>query len=116
MTDADKRKDIRRIPHACCGPNCDWDEEMCIQLCAVEKELASLRKVYWQKKERDEMTMTELKTVVEALDELVGAIEDAKRRHIAGDSMAIESNMIRATLHQAKDTLAKISEIAEGKK
>lgn len=42
-----------------------------------------------------------------ALDELVGAVHDAKRRYAAGDMRALESNMLAATLRQAERELAK---------
>jgi hypothetical protein len=41
----------------------------------------------------------------EALDELVGAVRDAQRRHEAGDARALESNMLAATLRQAERAL-----------
>jgi hypothetical protein len=41
-----------------------------------------------------------------SLDELVSAVEDGLRRHAAGDSNAIASNLISATLRQAKASLS----------
>lgn len=42
-----------------------------------------------------------------ALDELVGAVRDAQRRHAAGDTRALDSHMLAATLRQAEATLVR---------
>lgn len=43
--------------------------------------------------------------VESALHELLGAVDDARRRHAAGDAAALESNMLRATRAQAVSVL-----------
>lgn len=53
---------------------------------------------------RAEGAVEDLRT---ALSEIVSAIEDGFRRHAAGDPNAIKSNMISATIKQAKDALQK---------
>ena len=42
-----------------------------------------------------------------ALNELVSAVEDGRRRWLAGDPNGITSNLISATLRQAKEALQK---------
>jgi hypothetical protein len=45
---------------------------------------------------------------LDALKELVAAVQDGLRRHNAGDQCAIGSNMIAATLRQAIAVIHKI--------
>lgn len=53
---------------------------------------------------RAEGAVEDLRT---ALSELVSAVEDRFRRHAAGDPNAIKSNLISATIRQAKGALQK---------
>ena len=46
--------------------------------------------------------------VRDALDELLSAFDDALRRYAAGDTRAIQSNMLSATANQARALLARL--------
>ncbi len=51
--------------------------------------------------------MSEIRRTLEvALDELLAALEDARRRYRAGDLRALESTMLAATERQARKELA----------
>jgi hypothetical protein len=49
--------------------------------------------------------MSERDPVLDALDELAAALEDAWRRYVAGDDRALESVMLRAAYAQALELL-----------
>jgi hypothetical protein len=49
--------------------------------------------------------MSERDPILDALDELAAALEDAWRRYVAGDDRALESTALRATYAQALNLL-----------
>jgi hypothetical protein len=58
--------------------------------------------------DRDAQVLVESNTeLLNALDELVSAVQDGRRRHAARDLGAIGSSLISATLRQAEDAIRK---------
>lgn len=79
---------------------------------AVEDWIESMTKpegdVVCDQKERDARVLAESNgELLTALMELTGAVQDARRRHEAGDTMAIQSDMLRATMKQAFGAILK---------